>query len=402
MTLTTLAAAFVLTAAANAPVRLTFDQALAIAQQAPPAASDAAFASEVERLRRSRIPDLRIEGNADSSRTVHPFTADPLQSDFISSIVALDYPLWDGGARRGRFDAAAARARRFSGPRGLDDTRLTQLIAAYGDLYLAQRSASLLRRTSARLQSAAAESVRLLESGDINNATAAQRQDLAINYATALADFEARRADAAARLLPLLGLDAEPQLTTLSTPPAAPAPADGVAPADPIVAEREARMREVTAAAGFRATMSAFAGAAAARSEFQGVGSDGTLGVYGLRFNLTQPLFNRTSALAVAEARAELDEAIAQRDRTLSAAASRRASLQRAVKAGGRRIALTKRSVQQARLTAESMARLVAAGMRPETDQLFAEAETLRRSVDLLGAQVERWKAAQLLARTTN
>ena len=394
----TLAAALFALSIAAAPVTgpaLTFDEALALAEGRTAAArSD----DPLRGLRGPRLPDVRIETSGSATRTLDPFTANPLETEAATAVVAFDYPLFDGGARRAQLQALEARAR--VRPRGLSEARFAEILEAFGDLYLGQQQETIIRPLQEKLSLEAERAARLLRSGEISNLEASNRRTLAAAYAAQLLDVEARREDAAARLIDTLGLQTEPALV-LDPAHSPDAPhfamtAERIDASQAAVEESRARARAVAASSGFTATLSGLAGATTAHSEFNDVSSAGTYGIYGLRVHLSYPLLRSTS-LAAAEARIALQESLRAQEEASAASRQRIASLRREEQSAVRRIDLLAQQLEEARLAAASVERLANAGLRPGADVVFTQAEVERRRLDLLAAQVQRWKTAQRL-----
>jgi outer membrane protein TolC len=145
--------------------------------------------------------------------------------------------------------------------------------------------------------------------------------------------------------------------------------------------------------------LSGYAGAGAANSTFAGTTSSGAFGIYALRVQLALPLFDHTSAADVA--RAELDLARAEADRDVAVLEAQRAAAQetRRIEAQKKRVALLAESVDIARKRQESVARLVGAGLRQESDALAAASDVAERTTRLDEARVEEWKSIQRLRR---
>jgi len=395
-----LASVLAIGAAQEGVAPLTFDEAkaMAAARVAAPASIDVA-------ARDLRLPDIRIEASGGTSRTMHPFTAEPLQTDVASTVLAIDYPLFDGGAERARRNASAARLRRLTGGIPFDDARFARLVDAFGDLYVAQREREILTPVTEKISGVAERSARLLASGEITNLTASARSDLATAHAARLLDADIRRQDAVSRLRALTGLDAE-RPVVLDTADAVAGVSDdaaiavdaNVAAASAAVEDNRARLLEVRAASGFRAAISGTAGVASAQSSFQNATSSGAFGIYGLRVLLSYPLLRGNGAYDVAEAEARLAQSEAERDEVLAASRVRVASLLERDGTGRRRLALLQQSVEQANANVASLERLVGAGLRSDIDLATVRAEAARREVDVLSAQVAQWKVAQLLA----
>lgn len=390
--------------ASSEPVTLTFDQAAALAARPLSSETAAVVASELSVLRWKRLPSVRAETTGNASRTLDLFAEGPLESRYAASVVAFDYPLWDGGASRARFNAVERRLRGIAASSRMDDARFSQLLNAFGDLYLAQRESDLIRPALEELSREADRSSVLLSRGEISNVTAAERRDAVLSLASRLLDLEARRIDAASRLRLLTRLEAEPDVTievdeSIGEIPVTGFGDDRVRTASIAVEESRGRLAEVNAAAGLRAMLSGFAGIGAAQSQFRDVHSDGSFGIYGLRIHLSYPLIRGASGLALAEARADLAQALAARDAAMEGAQAAAAEHRLREATARKRIELLVRSVEAAREREESIDRLVRAGVRSENDMAFARAERVRREADLLAARVDRWKSARFLAR---
>ena len=386
--------------AAEAQPAMSFADALALAEKSAPAQTTA---DDVSALRRTRYPDVRAEVSAGRSRTLDVF-AEPLAIRSATGLLSFDYPLFDGGGRASRVRALEARVRRIE--RGaVDDARFARLVDAFGDLHLAQRQLELFKPVAETLSKESDRSDDLVAAGDISNITAVERREVALGFAGNVLELEARRADAAARLRMLTGVESEPQ-TVLDSAPALLDQLDGVSFRDDwvdaaslSVEESEARLAQVRAANGFQAMLTGSLGIGAAESEFRGVRSDGTYGIYGLRVHLSYPLLGWTPRIAVAEARVDLDQAIASRDDARENARLRAAEYMLRRQTSERRLGLLRRSVEVARQREESLRRLVEAGVRSESELVHAAAERTRREGEIIAAEVENWKAAQLLAR---
>lgn len=399
MTFTLFLALIASAAGADAPA-LTFDTALALAAKDAGAVASPSLRSDLERLGTTRLPSIRAEAVASSSRTLHPFFADPLESDVASAGLAFDYRLWDGGAARAREQVLEGRLRRYAGPAGLDDGEFHQLLDTYAELYLVQQQMALFEPLGQRLDQEAERADRLLSSGEITNLTAAERRDAAYSLRQRMTELEGRRADAAARLTFLTGVKEEPRLV-LDPPPSAPttgsAVNDRVDTASMAVDEAAARLRQAERGSGFTVTLSGSAGTAAARSHFREVTSTGSFGVYGLRLHLSYPLFGSRDGLSVVEARADLRQTLARQRTALDTARLRAHSYRVREQTMRKRIDLGRRSVEQAGEREQSLERLAAAGLRSESDLVAMRWERVRREAELLAVEVELWKALRLL-----
>lgn len=379
---------------------LTFEEALA---RAGGGSVPAVNADPVAALRGPRLPNVRIETIGNVSRTLDPFTADPLDTQALTSVLAFDYPLWDGGARRAQLEALGLRSR--AGPAGLEEARFMSLVESFGDLYLAQQQEAILRPLQERLAAEAERSARLLQAGEISALEASHRRSLAAAWASQLLETEVRRNDAAMRLRETLAMESEPVvvLDQAATAPVALAEDarladDRVLAGDRAVEEGRARERAIEASSRFTATLSGLAGATTARSEYRDDAASGTYGIYGLRVHLSYPLFRNTSIAAV-EARLAVEESLRARDQASAAARQREASLLREESASQRRIELMRQQLEEARLAAASVERLANAGLRGPADVAFVQADVDRRRIELLGLVVQRWKLVQQVRR---
>lgn len=130
-------------------------------------------------------------------------------------------------------------------------------------------------------------------------------------------------------------------------------------------------------------------------SAFGGVAnvSDGTFGLYGIRFTLTLPMFDASAQRRVIAA----EQASRERELEETALRNRVELLRVAASANEKRIALLTQAVDVAKQREQSVTRLVHAGVRAEGDALDAMSDVARRESDLLEARVERWKLEQQL-----
>lgn len=408
-TLLAFASILLLFAAADegVPPTLTFDEAVALAEQRVSRSTAVPLRSEIESLRRHRLPTLRTEVGANTSRNLHLFSQEPLELHSATSVLAFDYPLWDGGVTSNRIDALEAKLRRLAAGRRLDDAGFAQLLNVFGELHLVQRQSELLRPLFEELSAEARRSALRISSGEISNLMAAEWREIALSFGSRLLDLEARRMDAAVKLRLLTGLEEEPALLLDLSETAQDVPAgetlrdDRLDAATLAIEQSRARLRDARAFTGLRATLSGFAGLGVAESLFREVTSEGTVGVYGLRVHLTYPLLRGASGIPIAEARADLEHNLAMRDAALEAARTRAAEYRLREQTAGRRIMLLRQSVELARDREQSLVRLAGGGLRSQTDVAQAQMERTRREVDLLSVEIDRWKMRQLLARMT-
>lgn len=386
---------------------LTFDQAVALAvTRSGSARAERSQLPELAELRRGRLPAVRAEVFGNSSRTLDLFSEGPYEVRFASSVLAFDYPLWDGGVTRARLAAIEEKVRRAEAARErLDDSRFVQLLDVFGELYLAQKQEEILRPFHERLSAEADRSMALMASGEISNLTATERRETALDFASRLLDLQARRIDAAEKLRGLTGLEVEPIVVLDLEQPASEVndvnevADDSVRAAAIAVEESRARLRHIEASNGFRALFSGYVGIGSAESKFGSQSSNGSFGVYALRINLSYPLFGGVTKLPIAEARIDLEHSMAARDAAIEAARDRAIEYDFRARAAKRRIDLMLESVERSREREDSLQRLVLAGVRPEADLVHAQAERSRRQTDLLAARIEHWKAGRLLTR---
>lgn len=382
---------------------LTFDEVLEHVHQTE-RPSTSPVRAQLDALRRSRLPSVRAEVTTNISRTLDLFAEGPYEVRYGTSVLAFDYPLWEGGATSLRIAAVEERLRRAEANDAISDAQFAELLDAFGDLYLAQRETEMIEPVAKEFSAEAARNEELLATGEISNLSAAERDDIALALDSQLLEAQARRIDAATRLRLLTTLDHEPlvALDESAVPAAGDAVRDDRLEAATIaVAESHARLRELHATGGFRALLSGFVGMGAAESSFRDLTSSGSFGVYGLRVHLSYPLFGSGGGVAVAEAQNSLLRNLAAQDEALVAAKARLAEYQLREQAARARIDLLTRSVDAARQRYAALERLVVAGLRTRADLGAAQADRIRREVVLLSAEVERWKTARLLARMT-
>ena len=347
------------------------------------------------------VPIVRLESTAQSSRSQELFVQTPFELRAATMTLAVDYPLLDGGMRAtadaiARADVAAARASLTT----ISDADFNALLDAFGELYVAraalQRSTSVEDRTSV-----------LLASGQISNATAAAWQERTLAARSRQLDAELRKIDAEARLQEILGEETEivpvlgrDEWRPSSAADAAPSPRErGEGPFERRVERARLYVKELEARRRPAVMLSGYVGAGAANSTFAGSTSSGAFGIYGVRVQLSLPLFDHTSAADVA--RAELDLARAEADRVAALREARRVAARelRRIEAQKKRVAILAESYEIARRRHESMVRLAGSGLRSDSDALAAAAEVAERATRLDEAQVEEWKSVQRLRR---
>jgi hypothetical protein len=378
-------ATFALLAAAAQPV--TFDELLSRL------AASRAQVSLPAQPATAGTPIVRLESTTQASRSQELFVQTPFDLRAATLAVAVDYPLLDGGMRAAadaiaRADVADARAAITQ----VSDADFEALLDAFGELYVANAA---LQHAS---EPAADRTSVLLASGQISNTTAAAWQERALALRSRQLDAELRKVDAEARLRELVGdIDVVPVIDFDAAPAL---PSGGVAAALHRRVER-ARLyvREMEARRRPNVMLSGYVGAGAASSTFAGTTSSGAFGIYGLRVQLALPLFDHAGAADVARAELDLARAEADRDAALREAKRAAAAEARRIEAQKKRVALLAESVEIARKRQESVARLVGAGLRNESDALAAASDVADRATRLDEARVEEWKSIQRLRR---
>jgi outer membrane protein TolC len=389
------------------PVSLTFDEALSRVAQRLPASSQRSAETDLRDVKKSLLPSVRAEVNANASRTLDLFSQGPYEVRFATAALAFDYPLWDGGAMRERAESVEERVRREARIHSrVDDRTFAELLEVYGELLLVQQQAAALKPFQEQLSRESEHAAALLESGEISNLTAIERSEAALNFSALLLDLAARQTDAAEHLRALTGVSGQPLATAELNAPAeafdlAAVSDDAVDAANAAMDESRTRFQMAKAANGFRANLSGFAGIGSAESEFSSQTSDGSFGVYGFRVLFSYPLFGGPALLSTVESRLDLANATATRDEALRAARARAVEVQKRMETAQRRIALIEESIQRSVEREASLGRLVSAGVRSESDLLHARGERARRESDLLAARVDAWKARRMLARLT-
>ena len=341
--------------------------------------------------RTASSPMVRLESTASSSRSQELFVRTPFDLRAATLTLAADYPLLDGGTRAfadkiAEADAADARAAITT----ITDTEFNALLDAFGELYVAR--AALARATAPPPDRTPA----LLASGQISNTTAAAWEERALAARARQLDAELRKIDAEARLRELAGEDVEPVIDFTVEPPAH----------QPVVAAAERRVNrarlyveEMEARRRPAVMLSGYAGAGAANSTFAGTTSSGAFGIYGVRVQLSLPLFDHTSAADVARAELELARAEADRDAALREARRAAAQESRHIDAQKKRIAILSESLDIAQKRYDSMTRLARAGLRNESEALAAAGDVAERATRLDETRTERWKSIQRLRR---
>lgn len=399
-------ASLLIPAAGLAQDSLTFDEAMELAAARPRESGTGSLEAEIAELRRARLPSVRAEVTANTSRTLHLITDQPFELHAATSVVAFDYPLWDGGATRSRIEAAEAKLRRVFSREGLDDARFALLLDVFADLYLTQRQSAISRPLLEEIKADTAGVDLLLAAGEMSNLNAADRRDVELFFASRNLETEARRIEMATRLRLLTGLESEPALAIdLSEPAVVPPTGDLVARDDRVelaslaVQSSRARLEQVTSANSFRAFLSGMVGIGVNESDLQPIDASGSFGIYSLRLHLTWPILPGEGAISIAEARADLQQTLDNLDAAIEASRARGAEYRLRSLVADERIELLSESVEISREREESLGRLVSAGLRTPSELTLARAERARREMDLLAVRIERWKSVRMLER---
>lgn len=409
-----LAAVIALAQDAPAVTRLTFDEVLARVEKAHDVSPSAIAAADVLDAPPPRIsfPTLRIETSATTANSVDFLARNAYRYDALTSLLSVDYPLIDGGIREKQIRLAHLEAESFRQRlRESSDHLFRETLDAVARLYAAQER---LRILDAGLQRAVAmreRARRMLELQEISNVTAAQWEDQAIVAESQLLDLELQRLEAETHVRQLMGdpstepLEIEIQveqpqesraLAVAANPEPLVAADPGVARAAMLFERRKLALEEAEAARKPQVMMSAFGGVTALRDITD---DGGGYGMFGIRFTIALPMFDSATARRVAEARLQAEQASLERRITKDLIRRQTSTLWLGVASLEKRIGLLQQMVDVARNREASMARLVAAGVRPENDAAEIAADRARRESDLLAARVELWKYQQILKR---
>jgi len=347
-------------------------------------------------------PSVRIETTTGVSRTQDLFFQSPYESRSASAVIAVDYPLFDAPERS--IAAAIAKNEQEQAQRAsmLADADFETLLTAYADLWLANDEIARTSTISKDVQTIADRGEQLVHQGAVSNITATQWDEVALALRSRILDAEVRKLDAASKMHEYVDEDITPSID-LSIPPIN--PGDAIA-RHPDVIAASARVDRARLAVEETKTLrrpqfgfSGFAGIGAADATFQREQSNGTFGIYGLRFRMSYSLRERTYATALSQAKRELETAEAQKDLVMRRAKAQVASEVLRIETQRRRIELLTESIDVAKRRQQSLVRLVAAGVQPGIEELRASTESLMRELRLSEAQLEAWKSWQRLRR---
>lgn len=361
----------------------------------------------LETIRLRTMPGVRAETTWSSSENLNLLSEADDRLDAFTAVVWVDYPLLDSGAGRRRADALRTEVQLLR-RRASDEAEAVfhETLEAFAQLYTAEQRIRLLHTGAARAAELRRRAQTMLDSGDISHLTAAQWQDQALATESQLVDLELQRLEAETRLKQLVGdtsteslhaslvLDDEPFLREIKAEQVVETDA-AVARASILQQRQSLELQEATSLRRPQLLVSAFGGVTALPDAYDTAIQDDTFGIFGLRLSLSLPMFDSASALRVAEARLQLEEASRARRAAEAATRNRIDLMWLAVAAADKRIQLLTDAVSVAKQRQESVTRLVLAGVRPEADLVETANAVARRESDLLAVRVDRWKLQQ-------
>lgn len=369
---------------------------------------------EIERSDAERLPSVRAESDAITSRSTDVFAERPYNQQSLSATIAFDYPIRSNRISRLRRLAATAEAEylrsRISGTR--DDYEA--VLTAYGELYASQHQKERLSGAIGSVELADREISRLLDEGQVSLITAASSREAVLALRSQLLSLESRRMTAQSRLRELISESSDAEIVAdLSTdldqiesePLDREATRSRVMERNSSVAAQEIAVQksrllyeEASSRSRLTSAIAGFGGIAAARSDFSGTSSSSVgFGVYGLRVSLRYPLFDRSMMIDVAVARVELERAEAARTKSRTDAEARIAREWLQYQEAGKRVELLREWAAVEREREESLRRLIAAGVRREADLAHVVAARARREGELLDVRIERWRLSRLM-----
>jgi outer membrane protein TolC len=411
------AAALMLAHAAGAATVLSFEQVLDRAQKSH-AISDSAYtaAASLEQTPRFGFPVIRAEASATSAENLDVFAQNVFRTAAISALLAVDYPIADGGIREKQTRVAKLDAESFrQRMRETANDLFRETLDAVARLFAAQERLRVLNAGLQRAVEMRDRAKKMLEMQEISNVTAAQWQDEAIVAESQLLDLDLQRLEAETHVKQLMGDTTSERIEIVvpieETPPvralslaANPDPLvrtdEGVARATLQYERKKLALEEAEAARQPQVILSAFGGAAVL-DEAAGRDHGRNYGLYGLRFTVSLPMFDVAKTRRVAEARLEAEQAAIERRTTTELIRRQTSTLWLGIAALEKRIALLEQAVDVSRKREESVVRLVSEGLRSENEVAEAAAERTRRESDLIGAKVELWKYQQILKHRT-
>jgi len=377
-----------------AATTLSFDELLARV--------NAHRAADVTIDRATTGPSIRLETATGVSRSQDLFFQSPYESRSASAVIALDYPLFNTSTRVLADRIARNESEQAQQALALSDSDFDALLDAYADLWLANVERARTQALSADVLNVVNRGPELLRQGTISNITAAQWEESSLAIRSRLLDLELRQLDAETKIRQFVDDQIDPAIDFEITPVDAEAAVEHhpeVIAASRRVERARLAVEQVESRRRPDFGLSGFAGIGAANATFSGEQSQGTFGIYGLRFRMSYSLHDGAIAGDLSRSRRELvrteweRDAVVRRVRMTVAAETLRIDAQR------KRIELLEEAVDLSHQRQQSLVRLVAAGVQPDIEALRAAAESLAREERLDEARVEQWKAWQRLRR---
>ena len=354
-------------------------------------------------VNRSRV---RVEGGASDARSINILPEGPFRIYSLSAIIAVDYPLYDGGSLAAKRRAAVAEAELLRQRVVTGGEAAERVVRSYADVYYRQQRAAVLSRTAEDLSAVAQSVNELVDTGDLSIIDASRTRERI--YAQKLQSFDAeldalRQESELRRLIRWydaadLDTDLTAELARIESSPVAAATVDpvndpAVITADLQMLQRQLAVDQAESLRRPRVDLSAYAGYGVAETDIDGQEYEGDgFGIYAFRLNVTVPLFDPSTAVQLETARVELARARSEREDALAAAKERERERLLSIEQATRKVKLLEQWRDTAREREESLRRLVEAGVRRESELADAAIELANRESELLAARVERWK----------
>ena len=347
-------------------------------------------------------PSIRLETTTGVSRSQDLFFESPYESRSASAVIAIDYPLFNTTTRSIAERIARNEAEQAKQSLALSDADFNTLLDAYADLWLANTERARTQTLSSDVATIVNRGSELLQKGAISNITAAQWEESSLALRSRLLDLELRKLDAETKIRQYVDDSIEPSISFDVTPvdteaavlhhPEVIAANQRVERARLAVEQVENRRRPDFAFSGF-------AGIGSANATFRGEQSEGTFGIYGLRFRMSYSLRDGAIVSDLSRSRRELARVEAERDNVVRRVRTAVSAEQLRIDAQRKRIELLTEAIDVSQKRQQSLVRLVSAGVTPNIEALRAAAETLMREERLDEARIEQWKAWQRLRR---
>lgn len=348
-------------------------------------------------------PTLRLETNTGVSRSQDLFFESPYESRSASAVVAIDYPLFNAGSRSIADRIVRNENEQARQALALSDADFDTLLDAYADLWLANAGSAQTKAMSDQVQAVVNRGGELLRRGAITNITAAQWEESSLAVRSRLLDLELRQLDAATKIRQYVDDSIEPSIA-FDIPASIDAQAavehhPEVIAANQRVERARLAVEQVESRRRPDFGLSGFVGIGAADATFRGEQSQGTFGIYGLRFRMSYPLRDNAIAGDLSRSRRELARVEVERDAVMRRVRTAVTAELLRIDAQRKRIELLTEALDVSRQRQQSLVRLVAAGVQPDIEAMRAAADTLVREERLDEARVEQWKAWQRVRR---